>query len=269
MSEDRNSDPSGSVPEPLDDGTQAEEDFIRDDEPDAGAPEDSADDGDRGSQREAPDTASEAEEERPAETGPTRHVRPTSGTSRWDNITRENRDLRQRLDALERQQQQPRGPTPEQLAEQQRREEQAMFEQVAMLAPHEAAARVSQFYSERTRREVQQAIQLTQVQVWDAADRQSYDRELADNPRLQRFADQVEQLHRQYPGVSRIDLLDKAVGEATRRNLKSARTRQTNQAAAVQAANGARPPGGRGNVAAPSRTAAARRGYEHLRGVLI
>jgi len=269
MSEDRNADRES---ESLDDAQEAwEDDQIEDADAASDAPEGRSDAGDSGQERDSPETDSESEGGGPVEVRPPRpgRVKPTA-REEITNLRAERRELRERLDRLELAQQQPRGPSPEQIAQQERAEEAAMFEQVAMLQPHEQAARVSQFYAQRSERKVQQAIQVTQVQVWDAADRQSYERELADNPRLQRFADQVEQLHRQYPGVSRIDLLDKAVGEATRRNLKSARTRQSNQAAAAVAANGARPPGGRSNVAAPARnTAAGRRGYEHMRNVLI
>ena len=221
--------------------------------------------GDEGSPRGDEDEAAvEGVEER------RRPSRVNRASQRFHEITLENRDLRQRLENLERVQQQPRQPSQDELRAQEAAEEQRFFAELQqqVMDPVQQAARISQFYNQRTEQRVSRAIQNTQFTTWDSTDRINFERVLADNPRLERFGDRVEELRRQAPGVSRVDLLDKAIGESVRRQAGAQRTCQQNGAAARNGAQRTQPSRPAANVPGERRQGQ-RRGFEHMRNVPI
>jgi hypothetical protein len=129
-------------------------------------------------------------------------------------------------------------------AQRRAQQDQQFVQQLAELPPD----RAYQAILERTRAENQQQIQQTRFQLWQDNDRARYEAEVQAEPKFAQFNARVEELARQAPGVSRLDLLDKAIGEAARLKMRSAITRQRNRGAASAAANQiAAPASGRGD----------------------
>jgi hypothetical protein len=150
--------------------------------------------------------------------------------------------------------------------EDRRRIEAEEAERLRMLPPEEQIA----YHTNKLRREMQFGLQETQRQLWDRSDHSEYQRELSANPKLSRFNGRVEELRKLAPGVSRLDLLDKAIGEAARRQMGAARNRQERRAETNIRAQTTTPPGGRGNVAAQRQRSGARSpDWSHMRDVSI
>jgi hypothetical protein len=151
------------------------------------------------------------------------------------------------------------------LAEQ-RRLEAEEAERVKFMQPEERIT----YEIGKLRREYDHRSQQTELRLWDRADHSEYQRELSANPKLSRFNDRVEELRKLAPGVSRLDLLDKAIGEAARRQMGAARNRQERRAETNIRAQTTTPPGGRGNVAAQRQRSGARSpDWSHMRDVSI
>jgi hypothetical protein len=163
---------------------------------------------------------------------------------RIQQLTRERDEERARTAQFERQLQQL---TQQATAADQQRIAAEEAERVKFMAPEERIV----YETNKIRREMQLGLQQTQNQLWDRSDKGDYDRELDAKPKLAQFNARVDELHRQYPGVRRIDLLDKAIGEAARRNMGSARNRQERRAETAAIQQTAAPTGARAHVAAP------------------
>jgi hypothetical protein len=157
-------------------------------------------------------------------------------------LNEENRQLRARQDQFERQLQQAlTQPSAADLE----RQRQAHVERRSLMSPVDLAADIEA----GLRQEFNGQLQRQGAALWDQADHGTYQRELETKPALHRFDDRVAELKRQYPTVSRIDLLDKAIGEAARRGMGAAGTRARTRAAGQAAGQVTRPAGGRGDVA--------------------
>ena len=246
MSEDRNTVPVEDLLE-VDDETEAQDRI--EDADDAADADGQGADGERGAgdadDLEILDERQSLPQETPQHDGNVRQGRHRGG--RESQETRFQRASAARAEA-ERRAADAERRLNELLAQQdqQRRQVQdAQFvQQLANLPPEQAYAEILN----RTRAENQQQIQQTRYQLWADNDRARYDAEIQAEPRFAQFNDRVEELARQAPGVSRLDLLDKAIGEAARLKMRSAITRQRNRGAASVEANRTRPPAsGRGD----------------------
>lgn len=128
---------------------------------------------------------------------------------------------------------------------QRRQQQDAQFvQQLAELPPD----RAYQAILERTRAENQQQIQQTRYQLWQDNDRARHEERLQRQPKYQQFNDRVEELASQVSGVSRLQLLQVAIGEAAMAKLDATLARQRNRGAASVAENRTRAPAsGRGD----------------------
>jgi hypothetical protein len=196
---------------------------------------------------------------------PPQEVRRQSPTSRrFERLSNENRDLKNRVADFEKQLaslvQQQRQSSPAEIAAQERAEAEA----VSMMAP----AEVARYYSQRSEQRIQTELNQTRQMLWDQNDQGQYDTLVAQNPAYRRYADRVEELRRQAPGVSRRILLATAIGMRALDGEPGARTRAANRNAEQSRQQMARPSNGRGDVAAPTTRTAGNR-WDRLRNVQI
>jgi len=201
------------------------------------------------------------------EAGPAREVarQPSRGQRQFGAVREENRELRARIAETERLlaqlTQQQRQPSAAEIAAQERQEAEA----VSMMAP----AEVARYYSQKSEQKLDAALRQTQFQLWNQSDTLAYQTELARDPSFAKYDDRVQELARQYPTVSRIDLLDKAMGEAARKGISGARTRARNRSAQATERQTVRPPAnGRGDVAGSTERGGGNR-WDRLRDVQI
>ena len=218
-----------------------------------------------------PDDGGEADlgdDEGEGEAGQTRQVaeppsRPRA-SGRVDRLYSENRELRSKVQDFERQLnqlvQQQRQPTQAELAAQERAEAEA----VSMMAP----AEVAKYYSQKSESRIAAELNQTRQMLWDQNDAAQYDQLVTQNPTYGRYADKVEELRRQAPGVSRKILLATAIGMRAMEGAPAARTRAQNRSEAQAQRQQARPSQARGDVAAPQERSSGNR-WERLRDVQI
>lgn len=198
--------------------------------------------------------------------GPQGQVRQrrSPGAARFERLSNENRDLKNRVADFERQLQtlvqQQRQPSPAEIAAQERAEAEA----VSMMAP----AEVARYYSQRSEQRIQTELNQTRQMLWDQNDAAQYDGLLTQNPAYRRYADRVEELRKQAPGVSRRILLATAIGMRALDGEGSARTRAATRNAEQTRQQAARPTNGRGDVAAPTTRSSGGR-WDRLRNVQI
>lgn len=235
-----------------DQGTEAEDEFAGSD-PDAGDEADAdGEDGerDRGSEDEGSQAQVQGNVRRSHSARPGRRERERA---RLDNLERENRQFREQVEALLRQQSQP---TQAQIVEAARLER----EQYETLSPYE-----QHLYSQQKFQQQQQQIL---QHINDRSDQGEYARLVEQNPNYRRFDAKVEELRRQAPNVPRRILLATAIGMAALDGSGEAKSRARTTAQTNKAAQQARPATGRSDVA-PQRTRTGARGFEHLRNVQI
>lgn len=235
---------------------EQDEDEIEADEPDEG---DGG--GDDGSDEPAQVEQSADGDARPAQQQG--RVRGERAAGRIQRLERERDAERARNEAFERQLQQLLNRETE--ADKRRREAEEA-ERVRMLSPEEQIS----YHTNKIREETRAELQRTQFALWDQNDQRTLDEIYERNPNYRKFDGKVEELRKQAPGVPRRMLLATAIGMAALDNAGSARTRQQKQADTAQRQQQARPPGGRGNVAAPRERSGSRRGdWDHMRNVHI
>ena len=193
---------------------------------------------------EEPEAPEGEEPEAPAAVAPLRR-----GSARVQALANENRELKtkltgfeQQLQGLLRDRQQP-SPAEQAAAAQAERER---FE---LMSPWEQAQYTERKITEGVQRQSQQLA----YGVWDQGDKRAFDDELRVSPEYRRYEARVEELRKMAPSVSRIDLLDKAIGEYARLHKGAARTRAGKADAANAARQNVRPPGGGSDV--PGRAA--------------
>lgn len=149
------------------------------------APEDDEGDEDAGGDDEGEGDAGDDEgEEREA-----RHVeRPRSRSeNRAQRQAQENRELRRRLEELERRPaERPQGPDPQAAA----REEQEFYASLEMMAPAQAIMAVR----DRERRLMGGALQQTRTELIDRQDRRDWARDCETNKTKARLAPKVEEM---------------------------------------------------------------------------
>lgn len=229
--------------------------------------DDEAPEPDEGSEADLGDDEGQDDE---GQAGPARHVAEppprTRGAQRFERLSNENRDLRDRVANFERQlaqfTQQQRQPSQAELAEAERREAEA----VSMMAP----AEVAKYYANKSEQRVSQELNQTRQMLWDQNDAAQFEQLQTQNPTYRRYVDKVEELRRQAPGVSRKILLATAIGMRAMEGAPAARTRGQNRATATAAANQVRAPSnGRGDVAAPQERGGSGNRWERLRNVQI
>lgn len=234
-------------------GTETEDEFAESD-PDSGyeADEDGEDgERDRGSEDEGSQAQVERNVRRSHSARPGRRERERA---RLDNLERENRQFREQVEALLRQQSQP---TQAQIVEQARIER----EQYEALTPYE-----QHLYSQQKFQQQQQQIL---QQINDRSDQGEYARLVEQNPNYRRFEAKVEELRKQAPNVPRRILLATAIGMAALDGGGEAKTRARNTARENKAAQQARPATGRSDVAPQRTRTGGAHGFEHLRNVQI
>ncbi len=150
-------------------------------------PEDDEGDGeDAGADDEGEGDAGDDE----GEEGQARHVeRPRSrGESRAQRQANENRELRRRLEELERRgtEQRPQGPDPQAAA----REEQEFYQSLELMAPAQAIMAVR----DRERRLMGSVLQQTEARLLDRQDRSDFARLCETDRSARRLAPVVEQM---------------------------------------------------------------------------
>jgi hypothetical protein len=190
---------------------------------------------------------------------------PRKGSQRVQNLVNENRQQKARLDQLTQQVQQllgtQRQPSQAEIAEAQR-QRRAHLES---LDPISAAEFVAQENLSQVQRLVQQAV----APIYAQNEQAEYEREFEKNPKLRAaFADEVEALKRQFPGVTKRQLLAYALGERALQNQGRLTTRAARNGAAGAAQHTTTPTGTRADVNAP-RGRRADDVDERLRGVQI
>lgn len=197
--------------------------------------------------------------------------RGQSGSERFQTLANRNRELERQLADLQRQQ----GDFARQQQEAQQRQQQEIDrqqeEQFLLTASPQDMAR---YFADKSRREMQREMQVTRYQIYDSNDQAEFEREMVATPRLravwERNRERFDELRRQAPGVRRIDLLDKLVGEIARANMGAARTRQERRAGEALNGRQTRPAATRGNVAGErARSGSRRDDFSHMRDVLI
>lgn len=155
---------------------------------------------------------------------------------------------------------QQRQPTAAERAEEERREAEAL----EMMTP----AQQARYFHDKSRKEMQAELQQTRMVMWDQSDRQQYESLLAQDPAYRRYDEQVEELRKQAPGVSRRILLATAIGMRALEQKPAAKTRAARNGAASAERHAAQPSRARGDVAAP-RNRAGDDLEERLRGQAI
>lgn len=171
------------------------------------------------------------------------------GSPRVQAFVNENRELKARLAveraAFERQLSDltlaRNQPSPAEIAA----AHEADRQRYEMMSPWEQAQYIAQTIDKR----VTEQTTNIRIGLWDQNDKRAYDEELRTSPQFRRYDERVEELRKIAPGVSRIDLLDKAIGEYARTHGAAARTRAARGAEAGEARNGARASTPRGDVA--------------------
>ncbi len=167
------------------------------------------------------------------------------GSPRVQSLVNENRELKTKLSSFEQQLQglvaQRNQPSPADIAAQQERERQ----QFELMSPYEQF----QYTQSRIREETARNTNQIASNLWDQNDQRDYAALLETTPAYRRYDDRVAELRTQAPGVSRRVLLATAIGLRALEGNGAARTRASRQAEAGAARNGARPAGGRGDVA--------------------
>lgn len=279
MSEERAVDNSDALDDGFDPGTEDEHEIERQEpsgaEGSSGADRDSASGDDTGAPSgidDAPRDGDEVSLEDVEQRGRQAQVRRGPRASdRFQTLANRNRDLERQLAELQRQQ----GDFARQQQEAQQRQqaelERQQEEQFLLTASPQDMAR---YYADKSRREMQREMQVTRYQIYDSNDQAEFEREMVATPRLrtvyERNRERFDELRRQAPGVRRIDLLDKLVGEMARQNMGAARTRQERRAADALNGRQTRPAATRGNVAGErTRSGARRNDFSHMRDVLI
>jgi hypothetical protein len=196
---------------------------------------------------------------------PAQNVRRSSRPNPRQRLRSENTELRSQLTEVQRQLQelarQRQQPSPQEIAEAQRREEEAL----SMMTPVE----MGRYFQQQTNRQVQSQVQQIQAALFDRTDKQEYDRIVEARPTLRKFEAKVEELRAQSPGVPRRWLLAAAIGDAALNNESGARTRSSRQTEEQRRRQAARPSNGRGDV--PNTRSRGRQpgNFEHLRNVVI
>lgn len=198
-----------------------------------------------------------------------------SASDRYQQLANANRQLRERIAAIE---QQSTVGNQQQLAEQQRRQAELERQQEEQVLQSMDPAAIGRFYAQRTQAQVQREMQITRYQMFDANDQANFSRELAANPRLNNFyernRDRFDELRRLVPGAARLDILDKVFGEVARRQMLGAGTRQQNRATVANGRLETRAPAqSRSNVpgerGTSGRVSGRRDDFSHMRDVLI
>ena len=227
-------------------------------------PEPGDDAGEPPGEHDAPSEPDEVAQPRPLQRGRQAPLGRPRASDRFQELANRNRDLQERLDRIERASQQPSAEQQRAQAEQLRQQEEQFF---LTATPQDDYRYIQQ----KTQQQADRQIQETRYQLWDTNDKQSFDRTLDERAELRRFGDQVETLRRQYPTVSRLDLLKHAIGDAMFSNIKPARVRQQNRADQAAARHTTRSPAAsRGNVGGERQRAGGRRNdFSHMRDVLI
>lgn len=202
-----------------------------------------------------------------AELEPSAQPAPSQGRARGRpngqvirDLQSQNADLSRRLDEMLARQNAPRAPTPAEQAEAQRLER----ERYEMMTPYEQA----QYLSRQIREQVQREIAAATQPIHENTDVREYEGLISQNANYRRFDAEVANLRRQYPGLSRVQALKYAIGDAAIRGAPAATTRARNAAAATAARQTARPSQARGDIAPDN----GRRGNtvaDRLRGVQI
>lgn len=254
-------DPAGAV---LDDD-EAGLGPLEDENPDE--PEDGEGDEADESGGDAEAVADDEPQGRPQEVGGGRRARGQAFGSRIRGLEAELAEERTRVRTFEQQLQtllaernQPRAPSPAEIAEQQRQER----ERFEMMSPYEQHL----YTQQKIEQGVAQRTQAMAQTLWDQGDRRAYEDLLERTPAYRKFDAKVEELRRQAPGVERRVLLATAIGLQALDQGGAARSRAARAAEAGRAANGVRPSQARGDVPA-QRTRRADDLEERLRGQSI
>lgn len=236
---------------------EAEDPEVDEVDPDAEGPEDEPDAGGEGDEVEGDEGKGQA-----------RQVAPTRrGSPRVQALANENRDLKSKLSDFERQlreisaQAGQRQPTQAEIAEQERREQEAL----ELMTPAQVAA----YYHQKTLRIVEQQTNQTRAHLFEQTDRQQYDGLLAQNPAYRRYDDKVAELKRQAPGVPRQILLATAIGMRAMEGSGAAKTRQAKAAETQAARHRAAPSQARADVPASRRERSGDDLEQRLTGVSI
>ena len=209
---------------------------IEGEEPDGEEPEGDGEE----AEAEADGEAEDGEEE------PPRRQRGSDRDENLGNLRRQNTELRERLDRIERGQQQRPDPNAEQ--ERQRREA-AEEEQVLLTGD---VGKIAKFYSDRSARESRAQISQVVNHVVDAADKTEFRALCAENPALKAIAADVEkqlvQSRAQGLNPKREALAKYLLGERMLSRAKGAKTRQEKTAAQGRERQRARPGASRSDV---------------------
>ncbi len=220
--------PTGGVPA-TDPDEETEPDPPEADEPDEGEEDD------------------EPEADEPEEGGepePVAAPSPRRGSARVQALANENRELRSRQVEFERQLAALTAaraqPSPAEVAAQQERERQ----QFELMSPYEQFQYAQSKIREETARNTNQMA----AHLWDQNDRRDYGALLEATPAYRRYAETVEELRTQAPGVSRRILLMTAIGKHVLEGGGAARTRAVRSAEAGAARQISRPSNGRADV---------------------
>ena len=239
----------GEGDEPLDEG---EEDAVEGDE--GQEPEDDGQENDDGND--------DGRQVRPAE------VRRSRGANRFQTLSNENKELKQRLERLEGSFTAPRGPSPEEIARQQAQRQQHLLS----LDPESR----TQFLLEEQRAEFRNELAQIRFQTADSTDRTNFQTLARNNRAYAAVADEVERILQTEraagrPGGARETLAQWVIGKRAVERASAATSRQTKRAVIGKAREQGRPGNGRGDVASPGRqsngTTAARN--KRLEGITI
>lgn len=193
----------------------------------------------------------EAEAEGETEDEVEEEPRPSRGNRQFGALRAENRELRERLDRLERGGSQRPDPNAE--AERQRREQQE--EENILLSGD--VGKIAKFYSDRSARQAQ--AQITQVvsHVVDRGDKQDFRALCAENPAVAAIAADVEKQlvisRSQGLNPTREALAKYMLGERLLSRAKGAKTRQEKRAGVERQRQQARPGTSRSDVTSSGR----------------
>lgn len=232
-------------PEDLDEAIIDDEDELPPEEEDDLPPEDGQD--------EVPvdDEGEDPLEELPA--------RQTRGNSRQAVLSRQNRDLRERLARLEGHVEATARPQPaphqDPRIEQQREQE--------LLSTMTAEEKIS-YFRDKDHRDFGQALRSIEQRNEDRLDKIDFRAACAEDPALKAVAKEVETLKAKNPGVSREVLATYVIGQKYRQGGMKAALKKQQSAAATARKQKTRPPAGGGDVAVEARRGAPKTARERL-----
>lgn len=218
-------------------------------------PEGSDGDGAEGSDEYGSDeVAEEGDEDRQDDLGDEPPARQSRGANRFQRLSNENRELKQRLDKLERGEVAPRGPSQAEIERMRAQQEQADTQELERAALEGGPAAAAAVARRQAQRDIQQHMQGFEYRLADRQDKADFKQLCREVPVYGKLADRVEEKLAEYrrngANPPRENIAKFLIGEDAVKRAQGAATRQGKRGAARTQREQVQPRrGGRSDVA--------------------